>query len=70
MVRAKLRPATWHVTALAPGKEFTWEARQPGLRVVAGHCIQAEEARVTLTLAFESWMPPLVWPLVRRIVCA
>lgn len=71
VVQPKLRPATYTITSLEPGKAFTWEARQPGLRVIAGHRVEAEGdgSRVILTLAFEGWLAPLVWPLVRRIAC-
>ena len=33
----RLRPMTWTVTELTSPSSFTWEARVPGLTLVAGH---------------------------------
>jgi uncharacterized protein YndB with AHSA1/START domain len=38
----KLRPATWTVTELEPPHRFTWEARSPGLLMVAEHAIEED----------------------------
>ena len=47
----KLPPADWMVTALDDGREFTWESRAPGIRVVARHLVEpsADGSRVTLS---------------------
>jgi len=37
----RLRPATWIVSKLEPSRRFTWEARSPGIRMVAEHTITA-----------------------------
>lgn len=51
----KFPPAIWTITAVQPGRSFTWENRAPGLRVTAFHDIQptANGSRVTLTLHYE-----------------
>src|SRR6187401_2340548 len=33
-------PAMWKVTALEPGRSFTWESGAPGMRVYANHSVQ------------------------------
>ncbi len=50
----KLPPADWLVTALDEGREFTWESRAPGIRVVARHLVEpsAEGSRVTLSIQY------------------
>ena len=50
----KLPPADWIVTALDEGREFTWESRAPGVRVVARHHVEpsAEGSRVTLSIKY------------------
>ncbi len=50
----KLPPADWIVTALDDGREFTWESRGPGIRVVARHLVEpsAEGSRVTLSIQY------------------
>jgi uncharacterized membrane protein len=35
----RLRPVTWVVTELEPPRRFVWEARSPGLRLVAAHSV-------------------------------
>jgi uncharacterized membrane protein len=43
----------WTVTELTDGRSFTWEAKRPGLRFVAGHLIAdapPNGTRVTLSL--------------------
>lgn len=69
VVQPKLRPAIYTITSLTPQKEFTWQTRQPGLRIIAGHRItgEANGTRVTLTIEFTGLLAGLVWPFVRRI---
>jgi uncharacterized protein YndB with AHSA1/START domain len=51
----KLRPATWVVTELEPPRWFVWQARSPGLLMIASHTIE-ESSRgnclVTLRFSF------------------
>lgn len=35
----RLRPATWKVTRLEAPREFVWEARSPGLHMLAEHAV-------------------------------
>jgi len=48
----KLPPALWKVTAIEPGKSFTWVSSAPGLRVVGHHAVAptADGTRATLSL--------------------
>ena len=51
----KFPPAWWKVTAIEPGRSFTWISVAPGLRVVAHHWVEptAPGSRATLSLAFQ-----------------
>ncbi len=48
-------PALWKLTAIEPGRSFTWISVGPGLRVVAHHGVEptAAGSRATLSLALE-----------------
>ena len=48
-------PALWKVTAIEPGKSFTWVSIAPGLRVVGHHSVEPTGAgsRATLSLELE-----------------
>src|SRR5689334_6957514 len=48
----KLPPALWTVTAIDPGKSFTWTSANPGFRAVGYHAVEptARGSRVTLSL--------------------
>jgi uncharacterized membrane protein len=50
----KLLPAVWSVTALDPGRSFTWMSRMPGLRVLGSHIVESigNRSRVTLSIQF------------------
>ena len=58
----KLPPASWRVTELKPGKEFTWVSRAPGVRVTARHAVEAIAGgtRVTLSIRYEGWLGVLL----------
>ncbi|MFL5560498.1 MAG: SRPBCC family protein [Gemmatimonadaceae bacterium] len=47
-------PALWKVTALEPGRSFTWVSIGPGLRVVGVHRVDPSGggSRATLTLEY------------------
>jgi len=54
----KLGTMTWTVTALTPGHSFVWEAKRPGLRLVAGHHLSPGDGRaVSLRLTVEQKGP-------------
>jgi hypothetical protein len=60
---------TWTVTELTPGHSFVWEAKRPGLTLVAGHSLSSERGgTVDLTLTVEQKGPlgRLLAPLTER----
>lgn len=48
----KLQPTVWTVTALDAPSSFTWEARMPGLWMVAEHTLTAAANQTALVLKF------------------
>jgi uncharacterized membrane protein len=50
----RLLPTTWQVTAIEPGRSFTWETRSPGLRMVGIHAVEPRDGGSTARLAVES----------------
>lgn len=48
----KFPPAVWKITAIEPGRSFTWISIGPGLRVVAHHRVEptAAGSRATMSL--------------------
>jgi uncharacterized membrane protein len=66
----KLRPAVWTVTALEPGRRFTWHARSPGMTMVADHLVEpigTDVVRLQLSFAFEGWLGALLGRLFGRL---
>jgi uncharacterized membrane protein len=61
----KLRPAVWQVTELTDARNFTWVATSPGLRMKAGHLIEARGAGARVELSFE--LSGLFSPIVSRL---
>ena len=51
----KFPPALWKVTAIEPGKSFTWISTAPGLRVIGRHSVEptVTGSRATLSLELE-----------------
>jgi uncharacterized membrane protein len=73
----KLAAGEWEVTDVVPGESFVWASRQPGVRLVGRHSVDAEPGGgARLTLAFEhsgpmAWMVTLLYGrLIRRYVDA
>jgi uncharacterized membrane protein len=64
----KLMPAVWQVTEL-DHRNFTWVTRSPGIRVKAGHLVEANGAgsKVTLSLEFSGFLGVLVARLYRDL---
>jgi len=59
----KLRPTTWIVTELELLRRFVWQARSPGLLMVAEHIIEETSAgtsRVTLRFSFSGLFGALI----------
>ena len=48
----KFPPALWKITAIEPGRSFTWVSGAPGLRVIARHSVEptATGSKATLSL--------------------
>jgi len=70
VLQPKLRPATWTVTELKPPYRFVWEARSPGLRMVADHAIEAQSSklsRVTLEFSFSGLLGAPIGMLYRSV---
>jgi len=60
---------TWTVTDFTPLRSFTWEAKTPGITVVAGHHLDSPDGKiVSLTLTVEQRGPigRLVAPLAEK----
>jgi hypothetical protein len=62
-------PALWTVTALEPGRGFTWKSGLPGMWVHAHHTVEpiAGGTRATLRLVYEGALARLVGRLTRGI---
>src|SRR5262245_33503431 len=65
----KFPPALWTITAMTPGRSFTWENRAPGIRVIAHHFADptATGSRATLSLRYEGMLARLLARLTRGI---
>ncbi|MHB2029109.1 MAG: SRPBCC family protein [Acidimicrobiales bacterium] len=67
----RLRTMVWTVTELTPGRSFVWEAKGPGLTLVAGHHLANEEegaVQVTLAIEHRGLVGWLLAPLTSRLV--
>lgn len=54
----KLQPVVWTITELNSAN-FIWESKSPGMHMVAEHVVKsinANQAEVTLTFAFNGWL--------------
>ena len=56
--------AVWAITAIEPGRSFTWESAQPGIRSVGTHELRPSADGTTTTVLGIAWSGPLA-PLVR-----
>jgi uncharacterized protein YndB with AHSA1/START domain len=58
----KLPPAVWTVTAIEPGRSFTWKSGAPAMRVLAHHGVEpaGAESRATLSLTFSGLLGGLL----------
>ena len=66
----KLRPATWKVTQLEAQHRFVWEARSPGLHMVAEHSVASQAAgstAVVLRFSFGGLLGGLIGRLFRSV---
>jgi uncharacterized membrane protein len=65
VLQPKLRPAVWQVTELDGNRSFTWVTRAPGVRMTAGHCVEAQGGGSRAALSFE--ISGLLGPIVSRL---
>ena len=65
----KFPPAVWTVTALEPGRSFTWKSGAPGVWVHAHHSVEPVPGgtRATLTLRYDGVLARLIGRLTRGI---
>jgi uncharacterized membrane protein len=65
----KFPPALWKVTAIEPGKTFTWKSGAPGMWVYGSHSVDpiARGTRATLRLHYEGLLGQLLARLTRGI---
>jgi uncharacterized membrane protein len=65
----KLLPAVWQVTELDERRSFTWVTRSPGVRVKAGHLVEADGvgSRVRLSLEYSGLLGSLVARIYRHL---
>jgi carbon monoxide dehydrogenase subunit G len=65
----KFPPALWKITAIEPGKSFTWVSVAPGLRVVGTHQVlrRGEGSQARLSLEFDGFLGGLMARLTAGI---
>jgi uncharacterized membrane protein len=66
----RLQPATWVVTELEPPRRFVWQARSPGLVMLAEHAIEDSSpgtSQVTLRYSFAGLLGAPVAMLFRSV---
>ena len=71
VLQPKLKPAVWTVTEMDRDRNFTWVTEAVGLRMEAGHVIDAQAAagcRVTLTYRSSGFLSPLVGLLYGKLI--
>ncbi|MCB0119458.1 MAG: SRPBCC family protein [Anaerolineales bacterium] len=65
----KIQPAEWTVTELS-ASNFTWESKSAGMHMVAEHIVKsvnADQAEVTLTFAFNGWLGNLIGKMYGKL---
>jgi hypothetical protein len=62
-------PAVWKVSAIQPGRNFTWVNTAPGIRVVGHHAVEPRGAgsRATLSLEFQGLLGGVLARLTKGI---
>jgi len=65
----KFPPAWWKLTAIEPGRSFTWVSAAPGFRVVGHHCVEPtpDGSRATLSLELQGVLGGVWGRLTRDI---
>jgi hypothetical protein len=65
----RLPAMIWTVAALTPGHSFVWEAKRPGLTLIAGHYLTTQGAgtvKLALTIEQKGFMGRVLEPLTER----
>ena len=62
----RLPQAEWTVTEIDDGRQFTWEARGPGMRTIGRHEVVPDGTGSTVTLSIEQrgpmgWLAATIW---------
>ena len=62
-------PAVWKVSAIEPGRSFTWVNTAPGIKVVAHHWVEstASGSRATLSIDYQGVLGGLLAGLTQGI---
>jgi hypothetical protein len=65
----KFPPALWKITAIEPGRSFTWVSAAPGIRVIAHHWVEPANggSRATLSLEYQGIIGGVLGRLTRDI---
>src|SRR5215213_5727363 len=65
----KFPPVVWRVTAVVPGRSFSWESRSPGMTVTGRHSVDSlgRGTRATLELKYEGIFGGIFAALTRGI---
>ena len=65
----RLPQAIWRITAIDPGRSFTWVTRSPGVEVTARHSVEPSGtgSRAHLALHFGGLLGPLVARITRGL---
>lgn len=65
----KFPPALWKVTAIEPGRSFTWISSAPGFRAVGYHAVEptVQGSRATLSLDYQGIFGDVFGSLTRGI---
>ena len=67
----KLQPAVWSVTVLKPPSSFIWEAKMPGMVMIAEHILKStgtNQNELTLTFSFHGALGAIIGRLYRKTV--
>jgi len=70
VLQPKLRPAVWQVTELDANCSFTWVTRAPGVRMTAGHYVEArgDGSRAALSFEISGLLGPIISRLYRGLI--
>jgi hypothetical protein len=65
----KLQPVVWTVTMLEAPSIFIWEARMPGMTMIAEHelrAVKADQTELTLKFSFHGFLGEIMGRLTRK----